>query len=334
MTGRWRSLALLSALILGLGGVTAFASRHRSEPAATSGPTGTDGSADRSTGRDEAASATSPTSFADGVPAPAGSDPTSAVAAVAAPPTSAGGTAAAPASTTTTGRATSSTAKPAATGAAATAAARPAGGSAPLAGRIKPGVTYQGVATFYGADGGGACLYDHPSGDLMVAAMNHTDYETSRACGARVQVRSASGTTISVRIVDECPECAVGQLDLSREAFARLADPTLGRIPITWTLLSPDLGPLSIRYKAGSSRYWCGIQVIDHRNPVARLEVSVNGTFKALERTSYNYFLSPDGSGCGSSIRITDIYGESVTVPALPVRPDATQKTAVQFSRH
>jgi cytoskeletal protein RodZ len=33
-------------------------------------------------------------------------------------------------------------------------------GPARLSGRIKPGVTYRGVATFYGADGGGNCMFD------------------------------------------------------------------------------------------------------------------------------------------------------------------------------
>ena len=240
-----------------------------------------------------------------------------------------------PATAQATGQPVATT-SPTTTATAAAPAAAPAGGSAPLAGRIQPGGTYSGVATFYQADGGGACLFDHPSADLMVAALNTRDYETSKACGARVLVRAANGATITVRIVDECPgDCLAGQLDLSREAFAKLADPTLGRIPITWSLVSPDMpGALSIRYKDGSSQYWCGIQVIDHRNPIARLEVSVNGGYKALERTGYNYFLSPQGAGCGSSIRVTDIYGESLTIPALPVQPDVTHKTSVQFSQH
>lgn len=92
----------------------------------------------------------------------------------------------------------------------------------------------------------------------MIAAMNHTDYESAKACGAYVRVRAANGNSITVRIVNECPlPCAPGQLDLSQQAFAKLADPSLGRIPITWTLLSPAApGTLSIRYKTGSSRSW------------------------------------------------------------------------------
>ncbi|WP_371596732.1 expansin EXLX1 family cellulose-binding protein [Streptomyces sp. NBC_00564] len=209
-----------------------------------------------------------------------------------------------------------------------------ASAGAPLAGRIRPNVTYRGIATFYDADGGGACLYD-PSGDVMTAAMNSTDYETAKACGAYVSVRAANGTAITVRITNECPgECAPGQIDLSAEAFAKLADPTAGRIAITWKLVSPStVGTMSVRYKTGSSQYWCGIQVIGHRNPVARLEVRAGSGWRQLARTDYNYFLSEDGTGCGGAIRVTDIFGERLTVDGVAIRPDAVQSTRVQFAK-
>lgn len=181
----------------------------------------------------------------------------------------------------------------------------------------------------------GSCLYG-ASDDLMIAAMNVTDYESAKACGAYVLVRAAGGATITVRIVNECPSpCAPGQLDLSKQAFAKLADLSVGRLPITWSLLSPDLpGRIAVRYKTGSTKWWCGIQVIGHRNPVAALEVRTAGGWRPLPRTDYNYFLSADGTGCGGALRITDIYGERLTVDGIAVRPDVAQPTGVQFARH
>jgi expansin (peptidoglycan-binding protein) len=209
-------------------------------------------------------------------------------------------------------------------------------GTAPLAGRIQPQVTYKGVATHYdAADGDGACLYG-PSPDLMVAAMNHTDYETSKACGAYILVRAANGASVTVRVTNECPlPCAPGQLDLSKEAFAKLAGLSAGRIPVTWSLLSPGTSDtVSIRYKTGSSSHWCGIQALGHRNPLARLEVRTSSGWSRLTRTEYNYFLSPSGTGCGGALRLTDIYGEQLTVEGVPIRPDVKQATRVQFARH
>jgi expansin len=206
----------------------------------------------------------------------------------------------------------------------------------PSAGRIRPNTSYQGVATAYEAGvGDGACLFG-PSPDMMIAAMNTTDYETSRACGAYVLVHAANGKSITVRITNECPlPCAPGQIDLSQQAFAKLADLKVGRLPITWSLVSPSsIGTMSIRYKTGSSAYWCGIQVIGHRNPVARLEVSTGNGWRQLPRTSFNYFISADGSGCGKAIRVTDIYGEQLTVSGLAVLANVVQPTRVQFTQH
>ncbi|PYC88367.1 hypothetical protein C7C46_00350 [Streptomyces tateyamensis] len=216
-------------------------------------------------------------------------------------------------------------------------ATHPAAAVAPSAGRIRPGVSYQGVATAYDAsDGNGACSFGPTGGDMMVAAMNFTDYEVSRACGAYVQIHAGNGASLTVRIVNVCPlPCAVGQLDLSQQAFAKLADLAVGRLPITWSLLSPDsVGPLSVRYKPGSSKWWCGIQAVGHRNPVAAIEVQAGGGWRQLPRTDYNFFLSADGTGCGGPVRITDIYGEQLTVDHLGIQPGVVQPTGVQFARH
>lgn len=230
------------------------------------------------------------------------------------------------------------TARPSATSARASAsdAPRAAATAASLAGRIRPGVGYRGVATTYDAGkGDGSCSYG-PGDDVLTAAMNHTDYETSKACGAYVLVRAAGGATVTVLITNECPTgCAPGQLDLSAQAFARLANLSAGRIPITWKLLSPGTaGTVALRYKTGSSRYWCALQVIGHRNPVARLELRSGGGWRPLPRTAYNYFLAEDGGGCGGTVRITDIYGERLTVEGIALRPDAVQPTRLQFARH
>jgi len=170
----------------------------------------------------------------------------------------------------------------------------------------------------------------------MIAAMNTTDYQTSAACGAYVLVRAANGASVTVRITNECPlPCAPGQLDLSQQAFAKLADLKVGRLAITWSLVSPsNAGTMSIRYKTGSSPYWCGIQVIGHRNPVARLEVRKGNGWQQLPRASFNYFISADGTGCGGAIRVTDIYGQRLTVNGIAIKPNVAQPTQVQFARH
>jgi expansin (peptidoglycan-binding protein) len=170
----------------------------------------------------------------------------------------------------------------------------------------------------------------------MIAAMNYTDYETAKACGDYVLVKAADGASVTVLITNECPlPCAPGQLDLSQQAFAKIANPAAGRIPVTWKLLSPAMSrTISIRYMTGSSQWWCGIQVIGHRNPVALLEVRAGDRWQQLPRAEYNYFISADGGGCGGPIRITDIYGEQLTISGIGLLPDVVQPTQVQFAQH
>jgi len=211
----------------------------------------------------------------------------------------------------------------------------PAAAGSPLASKIKPGVSHTGPATFYASDGGGACSYD-PGPDPLTVAMNWSDYEDSKACGAYILVKAANGKSITVRVTNLCPApCRVGQLDLNPKAFDRLGARNRGEIPVTWKLVSsPSPKRISLRYKDGSSQYWCGIQVIDHRNPVARLEVRAGGSWKRLQRTDYNYFLSENGAGCGGAVAITDVYGERLVVDALPVKPGVSQPTDRQFAQH
>jgi expansin (peptidoglycan-binding protein) len=184
------------------------------------------------------------------------------------------------------------------------------------------GAQHQGQATYYTtANGDGACSFGASPNDLNVAALNAPDYSTAAYCGACADVVGPSGT-VRVRIVDKCPECPSGNLDLSPQAFAKIAALELGRVPITWNLVACDVtGPVNYRYKDGANAWWTAVQVANHRLPIAKFEWSADGTtFKEIPRTDYNYFL--DESGFGSApvtVRITASDGQTLTdsLPAV-----------------
>ncbi len=92
-------------------------------------------------------------------------------------------------------------------------------------------VDHTGDGTYYDADGSGNCSFD-PTGDLMVGAMNHTEYADSAVCGACVHITGPSGEA-TVKIVDQCPECKVGDIDLSPEAFSSWPTRAWGASPST-----------------------------------------------------------------------------------------------------
>lgn len=206
-----------------------------------------------------------------------------------------------------------------------------------LAGTPNGAATHTGEATYYTeADGSGNCSFDPTPQDLMVGAMNQTDYASSAICGAYVELTGPNGT-ITIRIVDRCPGCAVGNIDLSPSAFAKIAEIAKGRVPISWRIVSPDIdGPIRYRFKEGSSQSWTAVQIRNHRNPIAKLEfLDTNGQFVAMERQEYNYFIRAkpkQGLGLGPyTFRVTDSYGNMLTDSGIVLKEAGEVAGGAQF---
>jgi expansin (peptidoglycan-binding protein) len=182
------------------------------------------------------------------------------------------------------------------------------------------GELHRGDGTYYTfADGSGACLYDKTS-DFHIAALNGFDWAASAWCGACADVTGPNGNQVRVRIVDECPDCAKGQLDFHPDAFAVLAPKEQGRIAISWSFVACDAaGPVSYKFKDGSNPWWTAVQVRNSRFPVAKLETSKDGvTFVEAQRQDYNYFLNGSGFGGGTTqVRITAVNGATL-IDTLP----------------
>ncbi|MBK8049786.1 MAG: hypothetical protein IPK16_23365 [Anaerolineales bacterium] len=193
---------------------------------------------------------------------------------------------------------------------------------------------HQGLATYYGATGAGACSFPPSPKDLMVAAMNAVEYDHAAVCGEYVHVTGPKGA-VTVRIVDLCPECKAGHLDLSQEAFARIANLVEGRVAITWQVVSPAMqGPIAYHFKDGSNQWWTAVQVRNHRNPIAKLEYLAGGkVWVNVPRTDYNYFVQTNpGMGPGPySFRVTDSYGNVLVDKEIPHRENGTVDGAKQF---
>ncbi len=213
---------------------------------------------------------------------------------------------------------------------------QPAGGVTvwlPLIVRGNTNPVHSGIATYYHATGNGACLFGESPGDLMVAALNAEEYDTAHWCGAYVRV-SGPNDTVTVRIVDLCPECQAGHLDLSEEAFAAIAPLHLGIVPITWQVISPALaGSIAYHFKDGSNQWWTAVQVRNSRNPIDKLEYWAGSAWVSVPRTGYNFFVQTNpGMGPGPySFRVTDVYGHVLTDSGIPHSEGGTVAGAAQF---
>lgn len=102
-------------------------------------------------------------------------------------------------------------------------------------GAVDAGPTQSGEATYYDADGVGACGFPTSDAELL-AAMNGAQYSKA-VCGKCVEVAGPLGTVV-VRIADKCPGCKSGDLDLSQTAFQKIAKLSAGRVPITWRFVA------------------------------------------------------------------------------------------------
>lgn len=198
------------------------------------------------------------------------------------------------------------------------------------------GTVHTGEATFYGGGYEGGCaMLDPVSTDHWITALNIFDYNTAELAGAFLEVTGELGT-IQVYVTDLLPEGKKGDLDLYTDAFPLIAPVEKGRVPVSWKIIPLDTAadaPMQYRYKEGSSPYWCAVQVLNHRYPVESLEVrNSDGSYTALPKQNYNYFLAESGLGEGPfTFRITDIYGQTVIDEDIPFTPDETQTGSAQL---
>ncbi|KAJ8522882.1 hypothetical protein ONZ45_g591 [Pleurotus djamor] len=100
-----------------------------------------------------------------------------------------------------------------------------------------------GYATFYFQHGNAGACGNYNSDDALIAAMDFRRYgDTSRRsplCGKQVNiVNTQNQKSVVVTVADACPTCDnENSIDLSRGAFAKIADYDQGKVDIKWTFV-------------------------------------------------------------------------------------------------
>ncbi|CAH0015806.1 unnamed protein product [Clonostachys rhizophaga] len=201
------------------------------------------------------------------------------------------------------------------------------------------GAVYTGKSTHYGGNlNGGACsfnTYTLPSG-IWGTAYSGQVWDSSAACGSCVEVTGPNGNTITAMVVDKCPECDQGHLDLFINAFAELGNTGDGIISTSYKFVKcPITTPLTLRNKEGTSKYWFAMQVVNSNEPVESLEVSTDGgsTWSKTERQDYNFFQNASGFGSDTvDVRVTSTLGNVVTVKNVSIAALSETKASSNFS--
>jgi expansin len=202
---------------------------------------------------------------------------------------------------------------------------------APVPATGTAGPSAAGRATFYTLGGLPACGYGDAAATGRYVALGPAAFGGSAACGTVLDVTGPKGT-VRVTVSDLCPECEAGHVDLAAPAFAAIAEPVAGIVPVTVArVVDPPAGTLRIRVKEGSSQYWLAVLPIGAGNPLTAVEARVGGSWQRLTRSGYGYWLAAKGTGPGpATLRLTDDRGHTATA-TVPVTPGATTDTGTRL---
>ena len=212
-----------------------------------------------------------------------------------------------------------------------------------LSSELSLGTTYQGRATFYdaanpagGKVAGGYDNISDPNALAKTTAINNVQWNGSEAAGGFLEVsgpkQREGAEPITVQITDLLYERADG-LDLSAEAFAKVAEPINGIVNVEYKLVDPgDDFVTPYGYKigdgivvesiSGANPWYGAIRLNNHRYPVESVDLLTEGGGTVpLERDVDNRFVLNDSSGIygAQDLVVTDIFGQEVTLDDINI---------------
>lgn len=189
-----------------------------------------------------------------------------------------------------------------------------------------------GSALVYAGTGDGNCSLGGATRGVLFASVSTQEYAGSLACGSYLEVKGPRGTAL-VQVIDRCPGCRAGQLDLNRAAFSRVGDLANGLAAVTYRRVRDPkpVRPLAFRVKPGSTSGWAALQVIDHGNPLRSVELRDAEDWRELRRGYDNYWVTTAGAGKRFDVRVTDVHGRSKTVKDVRLDPGRVQRTKTRL---
>ena len=188
--------------------------------------------------------------------------------------------------------------------------------------------TVAGIATHYVLAGLPNCSYPSPPANDLFVALSPSEYAGAAACGGYLTVTGPDGS-VTVQVIDQCPECAAGHIDLSEPAFAeaRAAGRGADQRPLPVPGRPAGARPDHDGGQVGLLAVLAGAAGRQHRQParlgaggdrLRRLAQPRAGQLQLLDRAV--------GRGLGPfTVRLTDTEGNQVTC-SRP-RPRRVQST-------
>ncbi|GAB9466512.1 hypothetical protein Gpo141_00003884 [Globisporangium polare] len=180
---------------------------------------------------------------------------------------------------------------------------------------------------YFGGDGTTYTLGDTSAGNCNFmtapaaasanyAALNNDQWLSTKNCGRCAEVSCSDSScadkskTEIVYILDRCPECKHGDLDLSPSVFTSITGQGPTRIKIKWKFVDcPVSGGVKYCLKGGSNNFWTAVQPA---NTVAGVSsMLINGQTPTMVDSAYYYLLN------GQSKTQTDLGSVKVTLTSV-----------------
>ncbi|POM67523.1 Carbohydrate-binding protein [Phytophthora palmivora] len=182
---------------------------------------------------------------------------------------------------------------------------------------------YEGDGTSYtlGDVSSGNCNFMSaiPTASTNYAALNNDQWDDLGNCGRCAEVSCIDDqcedqtTTAIVQILDRCPECSSGDLDLSPTVFKNITGSDPSRLTIRWKFVDcPNPGNIEVCLKTGSNGYYVAVQPTN--TLVGVNTVTINGEATTMVDSAYYYLITSTSEVDLTSVAvsITSIDGETV----------------------
>ncbi len=193
----------------------------------------------------------------------------------------------------------------------------------------------KGIATWFNPNGSkGSCNFPSLPDDDMYVALGRQQFTSAAACGTYIDVTGPKGKA-RVKVTDACADCKAGHLDLSHAAYRKVAGEG-GLADITYRAVpnAPVPGSLAVRILDDSSQYYLGVLIDNHANQLASVQVAGKGReFRDAVRQDWGYWVLESGAGPAPlKVRISDVYGHTVTVSNIKLTSGRWQSTGVSLT--
>ncbi|KAG7388746.1 hypothetical protein PHYBOEH_007699 [Phytophthora boehmeriae] len=171
------------------------------------------------------------------------------------------------------------------------------------------------------------------------AALNAEQWEETMNCGRCAEVwctdsSCASQSSEIVYIMDQCPGCEYGDLDLSPDVFEGITGQSYTKLGIEWKFVDCPISK-NVEYclKTGSSEFWVAIQPANFVSGVQSLKI--NGQETTVIDSAYYFLIDGSGESVADlnavSISLTGVNGE-VLEETVSLTADNCTEGNSQFS--